>query len=131
MFTKRLKQARKEKGLNQDQVAGHLNMLRQTYSAYETGRSTPDPETLKVLALLFDVSVDYLMNNTDDPTPANKRTRSLTAKDALNIFASESGLSEEDKKDLDNYVELLKFRAKSRAAGEKAAAGASPAAYAN
>ena len=57
----KLKELRKVYGYRQDDVAAVLGCVRQTYSHYETGKRTPDHETLFKLAGLYHVSVDDLM----------------------------------------------------------------------
>ena len=37
------------------------------YSKYERGERNPDPDTLKKLSEFLDVSIDYLVGNTDIP----------------------------------------------------------------
>jgi len=78
-----LKKVRNDLRYTQDDVAEHLNVIRQTYSAYETGRSKPDSETLNALAKFFDVSADYLLGNTDDPLPPSKRLEAQTNDPAI------------------------------------------------
>ena len=56
-----LKVARRNAGFTQDDVALHLNVKRQTYSAYERGASVPDALTLFKLADYFNVTADYLL----------------------------------------------------------------------
>jgi transcriptional regulator with XRE-family HTH domain len=57
----KIKELRKAHGFNQDYVAGILGVARQTYSHYETGRRTPNPDALFKLAGLYNISVDDLM----------------------------------------------------------------------
>ncbi|MGN1410247.1 MAG: LexA family protein [Eubacteriales bacterium] len=57
----RLKELRVEKKLLQKDVANYLGVNRTTYVKYETGASQPDNDTLKRLADLFGVSLDYLL----------------------------------------------------------------------
>ena len=57
----RLREARKENSMTQTQVAKYLNVTTATYNRYEKGVIRPDPDTLKNLASLFNVSVDYLL----------------------------------------------------------------------
>ena len=57
----RLRNARKDKHLSQQYVADYLGTNRETISSYETKDITPIPEALMKLAVLYDVSVDYLM----------------------------------------------------------------------
>lgn len=42
MFHENLKMLRKEKGFSQEQLAFHLNVVRQTISKWEKGLSVPD-----------------------------------------------------------------------------------------
>ena len=51
---------RKELGLNQKELGEKLNVGQTTVSAWETGRSEPDNETLAKLSKMFRVSIGYL-----------------------------------------------------------------------
>ncbi len=55
-----LKRLRKLNGLTQGDVARTLNIDRTTYTYYEKGR-TPSIDTLRKLALIFDVSLQELL----------------------------------------------------------------------
>lgn len=72
MLEERLRIARKRKKLTQQYVAEQLDVTAQAYSTYETGAVTPNPKTLKTLAILYGVSSDYLLGLTDDPTPTSQ-----------------------------------------------------------
>ena len=63
-LAKRLKELRKAHGYTQDYVAEFLGLVRQTYSHYETGKRSPNPEILFKLAGLYSISVDDLMQLT-------------------------------------------------------------------
>lgn len=56
----RLKEARERKNLNQIQVYERTKINNKTLSRYENGGSEPDIATLKTLASLYEVSVDWL-----------------------------------------------------------------------
>jgi len=60
---------RREKNLRQEDLAKLLGVSRQTISNYEKGERHPDPQMLSRLARFFNVSSDYLLDLTDDPTP--------------------------------------------------------------
>lgn len=60
-FSKKLYELRKQKGHSQEELAGKLNVSRQTLSKWELGESTPDMEKLILLCDYFDVSLDELV----------------------------------------------------------------------
>lgn len=53
---------RKMHNLSQEELAERLRVSRQTISKYETGESLPDIDKCKLLAEIFDVSLDDLVN---------------------------------------------------------------------
>ena len=66
LLSQRLKELRKLHNYTQDYVASMLGVVRQTYSHYETGKRTPNSETLYKLAGLYDVPIDDFMHLTID-----------------------------------------------------------------
>ena len=62
MFSENLIHLRKLKNISQEELAEKLNVSRQTISKWETGESLPDIEKTKLLAELFNVSIDDLVN---------------------------------------------------------------------
>ena len=65
----RLKECRKAKKENQEDLAKLLNVQRQIISYYETGARTPNIEDLAILAKHFDTTVDYLIGLSDVKSP--------------------------------------------------------------
>ena len=63
----RLRQLRKQKGISQLKLAMDLNMNQNSISRYETGEREADYKTLILFADYFDVSIDYLLERTDNP----------------------------------------------------------------
>jgi repressor LexA len=63
MFASRLRQIRKERKVTQNWLAQQLGITQQAVGKWETGRSTPDPDTLLQLSALFKISLDSLMGN--------------------------------------------------------------------
>ncbi|MDT2830209.1 helix-turn-helix transcriptional regulator [Vagococcus carniphilus] len=61
MFSKILKEKRKELGLTQQEVADHLNVTRQTISNWEVGKSYPDIPTLVEISNFYNLSLDYML----------------------------------------------------------------------
>lgn len=63
----RLKQLRKSKGISQLKLAMDLNMNQNSISRYENGIREADYATLIKFADYFKVSIDYLLERTDNP----------------------------------------------------------------
>jgi|SRR5690625_9801 len=61
-FGEKLKKARKEAGLTQEQLAEKLNVSRSAIAKWETDKGMPDIDNLKLLSQLVDVSIDYLLD---------------------------------------------------------------------
>lgn len=66
-FSNRLKELRKAKGITQKQIALHFNMTERNYQRIEANDS-PSNENLIKFADYFNVSTDYLLGRSDDPT---------------------------------------------------------------
>ncbi len=63
----RLRELRKQRGISQLKLAMDLDMNQNSISRYETGTHEADYETLIKLANYFDVSIDYLLEQTENP----------------------------------------------------------------
>ena len=63
----RLREIRKKKSISQLKLATDLNMNQNSISRYETGEREADYKTLIAFADYFNVSIDYLLERTDDP----------------------------------------------------------------
>ena len=60
-FPSKIKKARENMGLTQQQVEEETKISQSTLSKYETGKLEPDIETLGILADLYEVSIDWLI----------------------------------------------------------------------
>lgn len=63
----RLKALRKDRGISQLKLAMDLSMNQNTISRYETGEREADYKTLIKIADYFNVSIDYLLERTENP----------------------------------------------------------------
>lgn len=63
----RLREVRKAKGVSQLKLAMDLNTNQNTISRYETGEREPGIDELIKIADYFHISVDYLLERTDNP----------------------------------------------------------------
>lgn len=61
----KLREAREEKGLKQNYVAGLLGITNQALSNWERGERDPDTPTLHRLAEIYNVSTDWLLGRID------------------------------------------------------------------
>ena len=70
-FAKLLRKARIAAGLSQGEMAARFGVAQGTYSAYEslTKPQIPSIEKAAKMAVICDVSLDYLAGLTSDPTP--------------------------------------------------------------
>ena len=81
-FSKKLRLLIDEENITQKQFANDLNIAPSTIGGYVQGVSEPDFETLKRIALYFNVSSDYLLN-----IPENK-INNLAEEELLRVFRS-------------------------------------------
>lgn len=64
METKKIiAELRTKNGMSQDELAEKVFVTRQAVSRWETGETTPNTETLKLLSKLFDVSINTLLGS--------------------------------------------------------------------
>ena len=111
-----LKKLRKSCNYSQEFVASHLNITRQTYSHYETGRINPPINSLYNLAKLYGISVDNFLdlavtyNINDDFTP-DINPHSVDMTDELDDFLEYINAPENSKKfkNLDRHEKLLLY----------------------
>lgn len=70
MFYRRLKDLREDSDLKQTDVADILNITRQQYQLYESGKREMPMHLFIELAKCYKVSLDYLVGLTDNPDMA-------------------------------------------------------------
>lgn len=83
-FSDRLKQLRKEKRLQQKEVADAVGISISTYQQYEYAKISPKQTNEAALAEFFGVSVEYLRGETDDRGSGKSTIRFGPAKDQPN-----------------------------------------------
>ena len=94
-FGERLSELRKKKHLTQTEAGRRLNVTRSTISAYERNIKTPSVEVLIHMAVLYNVSLDYM-------TGLDKRT---------NVYLDD--LSESQQQTIIDIINRLKSEFKS------------------
>lgn len=79
-FPERLKYLRKYYGYTQSTLAEKLGVTQGTVAMWETGKRTPDYDTLKVLSEYFNRSADYILGFSEDDS---SRKAAETKRDEL------------------------------------------------
>ncbi|MED0676948.1 helix-turn-helix domain-containing protein [Aneurinibacillus thermoaerophilus] len=87
----RIKYLREKRGWTQSQAAEKLGVSSQVISNYERDYRSPDADTLKKLAELYNTTTDYLTGLIDDPSPrvnnpTMKKEDSPNKEPKLNLF---------------------------------------------
>ena len=65
-FSERLKDLRKQAGLTQVEVAEKLGISQPAYASWKRGAKKPTQENLVKIAQILNVSVDYLVGNSEE-----------------------------------------------------------------
>lgn len=91
-----IKAYRTKLGQTQAELASACNVKQNTVSAWETGRSEPDFESLKKMADIFNCSLDELLGQKEKPVVKDDR---LNRKLEL--------LNDENLQRMEDYVDLL------------------------
>jgi transcriptional regulator with XRE-family HTH domain len=73
MLSARIKELRQKRGISQLGLAQQVGFSQQAIAKWETDKATPSPETLASMSEFFDVSVDYLIGTTNNPTPPDRK----------------------------------------------------------
>jgi len=103
MIGERLLELRKDAGLTQDDLAAILNINKHSISSYERDKSEP-PDAIKIaIAMYFQVSIDYLLGLTDNPSPSDK---------VQNVIRLPKAFPERSIPELREYIEYLLYRNK-------------------
>lgn len=82
----RLKKLRLMKNESQQKLAMILNVSQTMISRYESGDAFPDIDVLIAIAKHYNVSVDYLIELSDDKLPYTKSNLSELEQDMLLLF---------------------------------------------
>lgn len=107
-FPEKVKQARKQKGLTQGQLARRAGTDSQRISKYERGVLVPTTAILVKIADCLEVSLDYLVREAEDRAVGKIRDSAL-----LDQFTQIDSLPENDKQLvkglLDAFIKKSKF----------------------
>lgn len=92
-FSERLKNLRKQANFTQVEVAEKLGVSQPAYASWERGVKKPTQENLVKIAQVLNVSVDYLVGNSDE----NLKEEELDNVELL-FRMNSKGLTDEEKK---------------------------------
>lgn len=108
-FSDRLKDLRRQAGLTQVDVAEKLGISQPAYASWERGVKKPTQENLVKIAQILNVSVDYLVGNSEEK---------LDELDNIELLfrMNSKGLTDEEKKVFKK--ELIEFMEERRKAFE-------------
>lgn len=67
LIYKNIRDLREDNDLTQSSLAKMLGISQRAYSYYENGQRTLTPEILIKLSKIHNVSIDYLLGQTDNP----------------------------------------------------------------
>ncbi|MEP0068530.1 helix-turn-helix transcriptional regulator [Pyruvatibacter sp.] len=96
----RLKEAREYIGASQDRVAAYLDINRSAVSEIESGKRNLTAVELKKLASLYQKSVSWFTDDLVEDVPPDVEFLARTA----------SGLSDNDRSELQRFAEFLKSK---------------------
>ena len=106
-FSERLKDLRKQARLTQVDVAEKLGISQPAYASWERGAKKPTQDNLVKIAQILNVSVDYLVGNSDEEN-TNKELEDIE----LLFRMNSNGLTDEEKeifrKELIEFMEERK-----------------------
>ncbi|WP_226894293.1 helix-turn-helix domain-containing protein [Paraclostridium bifermentans] len=109
-FNERLRNLRKEKQITIEQLANDLGSAKSTISRYENGLREPKKDFLELLSKYFDVSVDYLLGNTDERKLKQKATLDPSIKTiAAHRIGPIEDLDDEAIEKINEYIEMIRL----------------------
>jgi transcriptional regulator with XRE-family HTH domain len=102
----RVKQARKNKGLSQQALAGISNVHISNIGRYERGDANPSADVLNRIAQALDVSPDYLING----TMQDKAENTISDNELLIMFKKVEKLPADKKRLVKEFLGSFLFK---------------------
>jgi transcriptional regulator with XRE-family HTH domain len=107
VFGERLRQLRKNRGLEVKDLSEKLSLAPTTIYGYESGSRGPDVETLKAISLFFDVTTDYLLGRSEHPRLTEKLDQEYNKK-TLELISMVESLPEDLREQFWKNAKLMK-----------------------
>jgi len=105
----RLRELRIKAGLKQQDLLKSFKLSQGRYSQYETGKRKPDYDLLIEFADFYNVSLDYLLGRTDDPTPPQTQ-KEKTPSEQEEVLRDLDGITPEMALEVRQYIGYLKHK---------------------
>lgn len=105
-FNQRMKELRAEENITLEELAKALSTTKSTLSRYENNLRTPNADFINQLAKYFNVSVDYLLGNSNDKNIDESKISEIDKK----LIDDITSLDDDLKKEAEKYIELLKIK---------------------
>lgn len=102
----RIQQLRKEKRLTQTALASNIGVSVAQLTRYETQGVQPNAEALKRMAMVFGISIDYLVNGTVE----EKAENTLTDSKLLSLFKQVESMEKEDRNVIFKLIDAFAVR---------------------
>ena len=109
-FAERLKELRKQAHLTQVELAKRLGIGQSSYADWDRGKKKPTQENLVKIAQILNVSIDYLVGNSEEKSDELDNIELLFRMNSM-------GLTEKEKEIFKK--ELIEFMEKRKEAFEK------------
>ncbi|MGQ7545042.1 helix-turn-helix domain-containing protein [Streptococcus suis] len=105
-FSERLKELRKKANFTQVEVAAKLGISQPAYASWERGAKKPTQENLVKIAQVLNVSVDYLLGNSEEKSDELDNIELL-------FRMNSNGLTDDEKKVFKKeLIEFMEYRKK-------------------
>ena len=108
-FSNKLRELREKYNMTQKNVAECIHVSRSTVAGYETKDRQPSHEKLTAIAELFQVPVDYLLDDETDISISPSRI-AVNSEEEIKLLLRYRNLSKASRRDLNNYLTLLEER---------------------
>ena len=107
LFGDRLKELRKERNLTQEDIASMFDVTKNAVYSWEVGKSQPSIEIIKRLAQYFGVTIDYLLNFTQDDVDKMEKLKTALKEAGMWDYSIDD-MSREDFEKAMQIVAMLK-----------------------
>ncbi|MCY7010248.1 helix-turn-helix domain-containing protein [Streptococcus vestibularis] len=104
-FSERLKELRKQAHLTQVELASKLGIVQSSYADWERGKKKPTQDNLVKIAQILNVSVDYLVGNSEEKNDELDNIELLFRMNSKGLTDSEKAVF---KKELIDFMEERK-----------------------